>query len=102
MPLAPPPWQIYRARRRLLLRSALAGLVVFLAAFPVAKVHHSAKPVYIGLAIFIGLLGWASAPLADFHCPQCGEPFTHNGRQRNLFTRNCLHCRHPRWAEPEE
>ena len=94
------PWQEYRRRRRLLLGAALAGLVLFLGSFPVARARHSAKPVYIGLGLCIGLIAWASAPISDFSCPQCGEAFMHNGRHRDLFTRKCLHCQHPRWADP--
>ena len=94
------PWQEYRRRRKLLLWTTLAGLVLFLASFPVARARHSATPVYIGLGLCVALIAWASAPISDWSCPQCGEPFIHNGKHRNLFTRKCLHCQHPRWTDP--
>jgi len=93
----PDPWQNYRQRRRLLLGSILAGLAVFITGACIARAQHAVQPFYIGLALCVGLLAWGSAPLADFPCPKCGESFAHN-----LFTRSCLHCLHPKWAEPPE
>lgn len=92
----PDPWQEYRRSRRLLLGSALFGLAALAAGFAIARGQHSAKPLYVGLAALVLLLIWGSAPLGGFPCPHCGEPFTSKGRQRNLFTRKCLHCQHPR------
>lgn len=96
MARTPDPWQEYRRSRRLLLGSALAGLAALTVGFYVAKVQHSPKPLYVGLATLVLLAIWGSGPLAEFPCPHCGEPFTRKDRQRNLFTRKCLHCRHPR------
>jgi len=100
----PPPidaWQDYRRRRKLLLWAALAGAAVFAVCIQVARVEHSVKPFYWGLAVLAGAAAWALLPLADFPCPNCGEPFSQKGRTRNLFNRVCLHCRHPKWAIAE-
>jgi predicted RNA-binding Zn-ribbon protein involved in translation (DUF1610 family) len=96
----PDPWKEYRRLRRLLLGAALVGVVVFAAGFPIAKARRSAKPLYIGLGICVLLIAMTSAPISDFPCPRCGEPFVHNGRRRDLFTRKCLHCQLPRWSDP--
>ena len=50
----------------------------------------------MGLGLCVGIIAWGSGPLAEFPCPKCGEPFGHRGRSRQLFTRKCLHCQHPR------
>ncbi|MGA2080221.1 MAG: hypothetical protein ABSH53_06365 [Holophaga sp.] len=94
------PWHVYRRGRRLLLAGFLAGLALFAASFPVAKAWQSDRPLYVGLALFLGAAALGLAPLNSFLCPKCGEPFIHKGRQRNVFTRRCLNCRHPRWADP--
>jgi predicted RNA-binding Zn-ribbon protein involved in translation (DUF1610 family) len=94
------PWKEYRRLRRLLFGAALAGLVVFVAGFRLAKSRHSATPLYVGLGVGVLLVIMASAPISDFTCPRCGEPFIHNGRRRDLFTRKCLHCQFPRGGKP--
>jgi hypothetical protein len=94
------PWQNYRQRRRLLIGSILVGLGLFVAGGFTARAQHSVTPFYIGLALLVGLTAWGAAPFSDFPCPKCGEPFLQKGRQRNLFARKCLHCRHPKWADP--
>jgi hypothetical protein len=94
------PWLAYRRARRLLLGGFLGGLALFAASFPVARAFRSDKPLYVGLALFVGLAALASAPLSRFLCPKCGQPFIHKPRRRDVFTRACLHCRHPRWADP--
>jgi hypothetical protein len=100
MSRASEPWQDYRRRRRLLLWCFLLGLAIFAGSFPVAKIWYSDRPLYVGLALFVGLAALGSVPLSRFPCPRCGEPFIHKGRLRDVFTRRCLHCRHPRWADP--
>ena len=101
MPALSPTWRDYRRRRRLLLWGFLGGLVLFAASFPVAKAWQSERPLYVGLALFLGATALGSVPLSHFLCPKCGEPFTHRGRHRDTFARRCVHCRHPRWEEPE-
>jgi len=96
----PDPWNDYRQRRRRLRWSFLVGLAAFVASFPVARRMQSERPLFVGLALFLGAIMSGFAPLEDFACPQCGEPFIHHGWRRNLFTRHCLNCRHPRWAPP--
>jgi hypothetical protein len=96
------PWQNYRQRRRLLVGSTLAGLALFIAGGCIARAQHAVPPFYIGLGLFVGLVAWGTAPLADFPCPKCGEPFVHKGRRRNMFARACLHCQHPKWAPAPE
>ena len=97
----PDPWQPYRRARRLLLAGFLGGLAVFAASFPVARAFQSDKPLYVGLALFVGLAALGGAPLSNFLCPRCGEPFIHRPKVRNVFTRTCLHCRFRRWENPE-
>lgn len=92
------PWKEYRRRRRMLLWAALAGLALFAACFRLAQVRHAAGPFYVGLALFVGAVAWAAIPLAEFICPNCGETFACRGKGRNLFTRVCLHCQHPKWG----
>jgi hypothetical protein len=98
--MAADPWKDYRRRRRLLILGTLSGLLVFVGSFPVAKKYQSERPLYVGLAVFLLVTFGCTAPLNDFACPKCGEPFTHKGRHRDMFTRKCLHCRHPLWADP--
>jgi hypothetical protein len=93
-------WQDYRNRRRLLLCTALAGAAVFALCIFVARARHSVGPFYWGLAVLVGGIAWGTIPLADFPCPKCGEPFSQKGWIRNLATRTCLHCRHPKWSDP--
>ena len=97
----PDSWQPYRRARRLLLAGFLGGLAVFAASFPVARAFQSDKPLYVGLGLFVGLAALGGAPLSNFLCPRCGEPFIHRPKVRNVFTRTCLHCRLRRWEEPE-
>jgi hypothetical protein len=96
----PDPWNDYRHRRRRLRLSFLAGLAAFAGSFPVARAMQSERPLFVGLALFLGAIVSGFAPLEDFACPNCGEPFIHHGWRRNLFTRTCMNCRHPRWAAP--
>jgi len=96
----PDPWNDYRRRRRRFRLSCLAGLAAFAGSFPLARALQSERPLYVGLALFLGATLSGFAPLEDFACPNCGEPFIHHGWRRNLFTRQCLNCRHPRWAAP--
>ena len=90
------PWQDYRRCRRLLRWAFLAGLACCAGGFLVARAQHAVRPLYVGLGIFVCVVAWASLPLAEFPCPNCGEPFVHRGRHRNLFTRKCMNCQHPR------
>ena len=71
---------------------------MFAACLRLAQVRHAAGPFYGGLALFVGAVAWASIPLAEFICPNCGETFACRGKGRNLFTRACLHCQHPKWG----
>jgi hypothetical protein len=93
-------WQPYRRARRLLLAGFLGGLAVFAASFPVARAFQSDQPLYFGLALFLGLAALGGVPLSNFLCPRCGKPFIHRSKLRNVFTRSCVNCRHPRWEEP--
>jgi hypothetical protein len=95
-------WQPYRRARRLLLAGFLAGLAVFAASIPVARAFRSDQPLCFGLALFLGLAALGGVPLSRFLCPRCGKPFVHRPRLRNVFARACVHCRHPRWAEPPD
>jgi predicted RNA-binding Zn-ribbon protein involved in translation (DUF1610 family) len=95
------PWQDYRQRRRLMLWAFLAGLALFGLGCFLARNWHSARPFYVGLAVFVGVIAWSTVPLAEFPCPKCGETFNYRGRTRNLFSRKCLHCQHPRWSNPD-
>lgn len=94
-------WRDYHRRRWLLLAGVLGGLAVFAGSFPVAKAFQSERPLYVGLALFLGAAAAGSAPLFRFPCPRCGEPFIHNGKRRDIFARRCLHCGQPRGADPE-
>lgn len=96
----PDPWQAYRRGRWLLLTGFLAGLGLFAVSFPIAKKWQSDRPLYVGLALFLGTTALGMAPLNHFLCPRCGEPFIHKDRLRNVFARQCLNCRHPRWQDP--
>jgi hypothetical protein len=98
MPKTPDPWLDYRRRRRRLLVIAAAGLVLLGLSFLPAHALHSAKPVFFALALFIGATSWASVSLSDFPCPHCGKPFIHNRDFRDGFTRECVHCQHPKWS----
>jgi hypothetical protein len=100
MPTPSESWRPYRRARRLLLAGFLGGLAVFAASFPVAKAFQSDKPLYVGLALFVGLAALGGTPLSGFLCPRCGKPFVHRPRLRNVFARTCVHCRLPRWEEP--
>ena len=93
---APDPWQDYRRHRRVLRGATRGGLGCLAVGFAFARSRHSATPLYVGLGMFAGLVAWGTGPLSEFPCPHCGEPFGHRGRSRNLFTRRCLHCQHPR------
>ena len=90
----PDAWKEYRQRRRLLLWAALVGAAVFAWCIHLARAQHSVSPFYVGLAVFVGAIAWATVPLSEFECPNCGEAFHHRGRSRNLFARRCLHCQH--------
>lgn len=100
MPIPSDTWRPYRRARRLFLAGFLGGLAVFAASFPVAKAFQSDKPLYFGLALFVGLTALGAVSLFHFLCPRCGEPFVHRAKVRNVFTRTCVHCRHRRWEEP--
>ncbi|MDR3670848.1 MAG: hypothetical protein P4L36_08390 [Holophaga sp.] len=91
-------WQEYRHRRRVLFLALLAGVALFGGGLHLARTRHSAKPFYVGLALLVGMTAWGSTPLVEFPCPKCGEPFSYRGRSRNLFTRKCMNCQHPKWA----
>jgi len=101
MPQTPDAWQEYRRRRRRLFCAVLAGLALFAVCFRLAQARHAAGPFYVGLGLLVGAAALASIPLAEFTCPNCGETFACRGKSRNLFTRSCLHCNHPKWADPK-
>jgi hypothetical protein len=89
----PEAWRELRRRRAVLRWSALAGLALFLASFPVARAMQSDKPLYLGLGLFLLAQVWGSQPLFHFQCPNCNDLFVQDGRwRRNLFTRKCIHC----------
>jgi hypothetical protein len=89
------PWQELRRRRRNLLWASLAGLVLFAAGIPAAKALGTEKALYAGLILGLIVLVWGMVPVNAFVCPRCGQPFIHNGRRRDAFTKRCLHCRQP-------
>jgi len=97
VPRRPDPWKEYRRCRRLLLWSALAGTAVFAVCIHLARTQHAVAPFYVGLAVFVGAIAWATVQLGEFECPNCGEAFHHKGKTRNLFTRKCLHCQHRKY-----
>jgi predicted RNA-binding Zn-ribbon protein involved in translation (DUF1610 family) len=96
----PDPWQDYRRRRWRVLWAALAGLAVFACSLLLCRHLHSAKPAFVGLVVWIGLTVRASVRLSNFPCPKCGKPFTCNDDLRDGGARKCLHCQHPKWADP--
>ena len=100
MALAPDAWQDYRNRRKRLVWVALAGLAVFGLSFLPAQRSHSAKPVLAAFILFTGASLWSANSVSSFPCPRCGKPFTHDDDIRNEFTRECVHCRLPKWSGP--
>jgi hypothetical protein len=101
MPQSPSPWQEYRRLRRVLVGATVLGLGMLGVGFHLARTRHSVMPLYVGLALFTGMVALGALNLGEFECPNCGETFCCRGWARNLFTRRCLHCRHPKWADPK-
>jgi hypothetical protein len=100
MTLAPDAWQDYRNRRKRLLWAVIAGLAVFGLSFLPAKAQHSGKPILAAFVLFAGAVLGSSISVSAFPCPHCGKPFTHDDTIRDEFTRECVHCRLPKWSNP--
>jgi len=100
MPKTQDAWHDYRRRRRRLVWVSLGGLALFGLSFLPARSRHSGKPVLAALALLVGTTVWAGVSLSAFPCPHCGKPFTYDNTVRDGFTRECVHCQLPKWADP--
>jgi hypothetical protein len=93
-------WDNYRKRRRLFL-IALLGFFPFalLVMFPLSYVCQSDTLGYRAGLAYLVFYGIASLQFAFFPCPKCGKSFFVKWWYNNFFTRQCVHCGFPKWAE---
>ena len=99
---ARPPWAEYRRLRRLYW-FAWVGYVPIVGLIGVALWRafgsRAAFPITVVALAWMAFGGFMNVSIARYRCPRCGNRF-HVGKTTNFYSRQCLHCGLPRWAEP--
>lgn len=91
-------WKDLRRRSRLLLVAVLCWPLI-----PVVGWALQGRPGG-GRILFAFAMGTtlsivvSSVRASLFRCPRCQQRFFSDGPYRNSFTRKCLHCGLPKWA----